>query len=126
MEPFVLTSDVTPLQGANTRLVEVSTELADKDALLTWYAEALQLPDYFGFNWDALDECLSDLSWISERRVVLYHRTVPPEASPEDQKIYIDVLAAAVRGWRPSEFRELVVAFDLACEPKLQAVARTR
>jgi hypothetical protein len=126
MEPFVLISDVTSLLDANTRLVEVPTELADKHALLTWYAEALQLPVHFGFNWDALDECLSDLSWIRERRVVLYHRTVPLEASPEDQKIYIDVVAAAARGWKPGEFPELVVAFDAACEPRLQAVTRTR
>ena len=37
--------------------------LGDKDALLTALGAALHFPDYYGANWDALEECLSDLSW---------------------------------------------------------------
>ena len=126
MQPFALTSDITSLKGENTRVLDVPATLADKDALLSWYAGALGLPQYFGANWDAFDECLRDLSWIKERRLVLYHRGVPLEASPKDQRIYIDVLANAVRDWKPGEKHEVVAAFDPVCELKLRAATRDR
>ena len=30
-----------------------------------------RLPRYFGHNWDALDECMLDLDWLSTRSFVL-------------------------------------------------------
>ncbi len=35
----------------------------DKDAALSRIAHALEFPDWFGGNWDALADCLRDLSW---------------------------------------------------------------
>ena len=34
-----------------------------RDELLDAIAAELGFPEYFGHNWDALDECLRDLSW---------------------------------------------------------------
>ena len=31
-------------------------------------ASALQFPDYFGGNWNAVDDCLQDLGWIKEKK----------------------------------------------------------
>lgn len=124
MQPFALTSDIASLRRESTRVLEVPAELSDKDALLRWYADALGMPEYFGANWDAFDECLRDLSWVKERRLVLFHRDVPLAANPKDRKIYVEVLANAATDWKPGEAHELVVAFDPACELKLRAAVR--
>ncbi len=34
-------------------------------------AKALNFPDYFHPNFDSLDECLNDLSWIKEKEIQL-------------------------------------------------------
>ncbi|WP_255954315.1 barstar family protein [Streptomyces odontomachi] len=39
-----------------------------KAAFLDRCARALELPDWFGHNWDALADCLRDLSWLPVAR----------------------------------------------------------
>ena len=72
---------------------------ADKDALLARLAEALGFPDWFGSNWDALEDCLADLSWRpGEGHVLLLERH--GELPLDDLGVLIDVLAAAAEHWR--------------------------
>lgn len=40
--------------------------------LLDALAQAMQFPEYFGRNWDALDECLRDMSWLPAKGYVLF------------------------------------------------------
>ena len=42
--------------------------------LLDALAQAMQFPEYFERNWDALDECLRDMSWLPAKGYVLFLR----------------------------------------------------
>lgn len=41
-------------------------EIRTKEQLLTTMKDALSFPDFFGMNWDALDDLLHDLSWLED------------------------------------------------------------
>lgn len=70
----------------------------DKAALLAALARALGFPDWFGGNWDALEDCLTDLSWRDpgEIRLVLEGWS---GLEAEDLEVLIDVLGAAAAYW---------------------------
>jgi len=75
--------------------------LTDKQAMLQALAPALAFPDYFGFNWDALEECLTDLSWHVGGVVLLIDDAATPETrAPEDWGVLLDILADAARYWQ--------------------------
>lgn len=52
--------------GLTVRVVR-GAKMAAAHALFDEVAAAFQFPLYFGENWDALDECLSDLEWLPRR-----------------------------------------------------------
>jgi hypothetical protein len=82
-------------QERRTRLlVTIPRGLDSKMALLHVLAEELRLPDYFGWNWDALHECLCDLSWIEKQDVVLFHEDLS-DLAPEDMATYVSIVRDA-------------------------------
>jgi RNAse (barnase) inhibitor barstar len=72
----------------------VPPRLESKTALLEFLKEALRLPDYFGYNWDALNDCLADIAEGAEK-FVLVHHDLPLESEPEEQRIYLDIAGHA-------------------------------
>lgn len=98
-------------------------QLTGKQAMLDALARALALPDYFGANWDALEECLTDLSWLDGGvALVVDHAEVPEAAAPEAWHILLDILADAARHWQ-AEGRPFAVflAGGHAAYPLVQA-----
>jgi hypothetical protein len=61
------------------------TRIRDTAGLLDACDDSLQFPAYFGHNWDALADCLADLSWLPPHgRVVLWDRYGMLAASDPD------------------------------------------
>jgi RNAse (barnase) inhibitor barstar len=73
-------------------VVRIPPGITDKQDLLRHIAAELKFPDYFGFNWDALDECLADLSWLQAREVYMWHEDIPLSDEPAEARRYIQVL----------------------------------
>lgn len=101
-------------------VVPVPPNLRGKQELLGFLAQRLSFPDYFGNNWDALDECLRDLSWLKTSRVILVHSDLPLAHNPQEVRVYLDVLRQAVEDrfegtphlevWFPGRHVEQVVS----------------
>ena len=46
-------------------------KINSKQTFLKQAAEAMEIPTYFGANWDAFDECITDLTWCPAQRYVI-------------------------------------------------------
>src|SRR5258708_1659656 len=82
-------------QGSAMRVSHIDLRrVAGKPALLERLAGALEFPRWFGGNWDALEDCLSDLSWIkADGHVLLIEGAA---ALPADERgIFVEILASA-------------------------------
>jgi RNAse (barnase) inhibitor barstar len=69
--------------------------------LFNEFARALAFPDYFGHNWDALEECLADLEWLPAKGYILLitdTQAVLPEAE-EDYDTLLEILDDAGEAW---------------------------
>ena len=82
------------VKGSELALAKV--RFAAKDPLLKNIAAALDFPDWFGHNWDALEDCLSDLSWRqAPGYVLLFERS----RRNDDFGVLIDVLLSSAETW---------------------------
>jgi RNAse (barnase) inhibitor barstar len=65
------------------------------------FARALEFPDYFGHNWDALEECLTDLEWLPAKGYILLV-TDAAHVLPNDDTEYetfLEILRDAGEAW---------------------------
>ena len=77
----------------------------DKDDLLAALAIALKLPEWFGHNWDALTDCLCDLSWKPAPGYLIFIEGHDPlrAAHPGDFDTLIEIFAETSNYWREED-----------------------
>ena len=75
----------------------VTIDVAD-DGVFRSTARALQFPDWFGANWDALEDCLTDLSWSSAGGHILLIEGVA-DLPGDERGIFADILGSAAAYW---------------------------
>ncbi len=85
--------------GSALKIVRIGfAGAAGKEALMQRIAQALEFPRWFGGNWDALEDCLTDLSWSKAAGHVLLIEGASGLADDE-RGILIDILASAADWW---------------------------
>ena len=74
----------------------------DRDDFLRAVAAALKFPDWFGGNWDALADCLRDLSWLPAAGWLLVFERSKHFASGHRHEfdLAMEVLGEASEYWR--------------------------
>ncbi|PSB29039.1 barstar family protein [Stenomitos frigidus] len=114
LETSISTDALTALsQEYNTRLFYLDGKtITNKAGFLDAIADAMAFPRYFGQNWDALEDCLTDLDWLNGDRFILLYEE--PEAfaqgEPSEWLVALDILRSAVDYWRAKN-RPLSVLF---------------
>jgi hypothetical protein len=88
----------------------------DKAALLKALAAALAFPATFGANWDALADCLQDLSWRRERGHVIHlaNGGTYARTAPADWAIALEILGESATYWKTRGRAFIVLASGAA------------
>jgi RNAse (barnase) inhibitor barstar len=94
---------------AGKLVVWVPRGVRSKEKLLRLLSQALRFPNYFGGNWDALEECLHDLHWLPEKINIAIVHEQWPFGEGENRQIYGDILQAVSQGRGDGRKIEVVV-----------------
>ena len=73
-----------------------------KEQLMNHVATALHFPKHFGNNWDALEECLTDLEWVDADGYVIYYDQIDGllGAHPDQFETLVEILRDSVAQWK--------------------------
>lgn len=102
----VTNEDIAPLSAAmrDAALRVTTIDLQgcnDKRTLLARVAAQLDFPQTFGGNWDALLDCLRDLSWMQANGYALFFSDADGlmAGAEKDFETLLDVLDDASKSW---------------------------
>lgn len=78
-----------------------------KKALFTEFKRQLKFPSYFGRNWDAFEECLTDLEWLPGCSYVIVVRAADKllSKSEDEYRTFLDIMDATGEHWATPSFR---------------------
>jgi len=108
---FSFVPDIQRFSVNDAFIARVTDRICTTQQLFELLCRLLTLPGYFGFNWNALFDCLRDFYWIDQKVIVIVHHQLP-ELPRSDLRTYLEVLRDAVVDWKPGEAHLLQVVFD--------------
>lgn len=101
LKPGQRADSVVNTPAGFTRRVLSGANCRSRNGLFAEMARALEFPDYFGHNWDAVEECLADLEWLPGKGYVVLF-TDAQLILPDDEEefaTFLEVLSDAGEAW---------------------------
>lgn len=105
LDPQPLAPALEAAEAAGWTTVRLDLDgVRTKAELMRRVGAALRVPEWFGGNWDALADCLRDLSWLPEgggrRLVAVTSWRGYAQARPGEWETLVEILEEAVDFWR--------------------------
>ena len=120
--PFSFVESPSEVGDEAAIVVRIPAGIRSKQKLLSVLADKLQFPGYFGWNWDALEELLQDLSWLpAGRPVLMVHADLPFGKGGEHRGTYLSILAGLAHhagGRRVRVVFPVSTAAEVGTEPR--------
>lgn len=128
---YALPVDIAPLhaaaQNAGLRWIAIDLKRArGRRAVLNAFARDLRFPETFGGNWDALADCLQDLSWLQGGGWVVVLRGAADFAAAKsaEHEVLLEILGATARYWREHGRVFVVLSDATGLAPLIARAAR--
>jgi RNAse (barnase) inhibitor barstar len=107
------TSEFRAQSSWRTRLADACIRTIDggkcvtKRALFAEFKRQLKFPSYFGRNWDAFEECLTDLEWLPGCGYVIVVRAADKllSKSENEYRTFLDIVGATAEHWATPSFQ---------------------
>lgn len=86
-------------------------KVSNKTGFLKKLARELYFPGYFGMNWDALSDCLTDMSWRPSGGYVLFFSNFNTfaEHCPRDAEVAGHIFDSCIDFWKQKEISFFII-----------------
>lgn len=119
-EPF----DIASQKHNQKKLtVRIPAGINSRKHLFRLLREQLNFPDYFGENWDALQDCLTDFHWLTGvNSIRIVHEGLPFYPGWKKRRIYLDILKTVLLSWRGEMDLRIEIWFPATARAEIESL----
>ena len=104
-------------EGTNICLYTVDChKCKTRSSFFSWISKAMDFPGYFGRNWDALNDCLGDIDWLSKYEgwalLFLNAEQLLCKEKPDEFKTLVEILDGNGKEWSVSRCYDRIQIVD--------------
>ena len=108
---FYFDNKLDACDSEETKVFFITKNIDNKSQLFNIFSNELKFPDYFGNNWDAFFECLTDLSFFKVKDILIVHNDIPFKNDAHNRNIYMNLLLDVIENWKNSLEHNVFVFF---------------